>query len=63
MTESVKEKSLLNLDEKLFNRITHGSKSPVIITTNSSFVSKKNSRKSVKMNFSSSKLEEKEESE
>lgn len=45
MTESVKEQNLLNLDEKLLNRITHGSKNPVIITTNSSFVSKKNSRK------------------
>ena len=63
MTESVKEKSLLNLDEKLLNRITHSAKNPVIITANSSFLSKKNSRKSVEMNMSSSKLEEMEESE
>lgn len=62
MTESAKEKSLINLDEKLLNRITHGAKNPVIITTNSSFFSKKNSRKSVEMNLSSSKFEEMEES-
>jgi hypothetical protein len=62
MTESVKEKNLLNLDERLLNRITQGAKNPVIITSNSSFVRKKNSRKSVKMNLSSSKLEEMEDS-
>ena len=63
MTESIKEKNLLNLDEKLIGKISKGSKNPVIIMANSSFIRKRESRKSVKMNLSSSKLEEMDDSE